>query len=144
MAKNSLNHALHNEKVCKYLNKKPENGDWVITTAFYSARHFLEYKIFPIDMDVNGKKITITGFDKYCLINGTTRSKHSVFTELVEEKTPELADHYNHLKDSSWTARYSRYEYDRDIVNIALDRFKIIKSKCSAVTKPRIFCEAKV
>ncbi len=46
----NLEYAQHNEKACKYLDKKPEFTDWVITTAFYSALHFVRYKIFPIIM----------------------------------------------------------------------------------------------
>ena len=128
--KNSLNHAVHNEKVCKYLNKKPEHADWVITTAFYSALHFLRHKIFPLEITDNGKKIKVSDFDNYCLIKQIYKGKHGAFSDLIEEKAPELSDHYNQLKDLSWTARYNCYEYDRDFSNLALNKLDIIKSKC--------------
>ncbi len=44
----SLNHAIHNKEVCVHLSKESRYSDWVITTAFYSAVHFVEHKIFPI------------------------------------------------------------------------------------------------
>lgn len=126
----SIDHARHNEKVCKYLNKKPEFADWVITTAFYSALHYLRNKIFPVNIAENGKKIKVTDFDNYCLIKHINKGKHSAFSNLVEEIAPELSDHYNQLKDLSWTARYNCYEYDRELSNLAMKKLEIIKSKC--------------
>ena len=126
----SLDHAEHNEKACKFLNRKPEYADWVITTAFYSALHFLRNKIFPLQITENGKKITIGDFDNYCLVKRINKGKHGAFANLIEEKCPDLADHYNQLKDISWTARYNNYEYDREISNLALKRLEIIKTQC--------------
>ena len=54
--RSSLDQAKHNEKVCDYLGKKDSYSDWVITTAFYSARNYLEHKIFPRDIEISGKK----------------------------------------------------------------------------------------
>jgi len=128
---NSLDHALHNEKVCKYLNKKPENADWVITTAFYASLHFLRSKIFPLDAIIDGKEIHLPDFNAYCLKKQIRNGKHRAFSELVLEKTPQLANMFNHLKDMSWTARYSRYEYTREFSNFAMEELEAIKSQCS-------------
>lgn len=128
--KYSLDHALHNEKACKYLNRKPDFTDWVITTAFYSALHFLRNKIFPMTIVENGKKITVSDFNDYCLIKRINKGKHGALASLIEEKYPELADHYNQLKDISWTARYNCYEYEREISNLAVKRLEIIKKLC--------------
>ncbi|MEJ7683795.1 MAG: hypothetical protein WKG06_39235 [Segetibacter sp.] len=46
--KERLDHAIHNENVCSYLELKKEYADWIITTAFYSALQFVSYKIFPL------------------------------------------------------------------------------------------------
>jgi hypothetical protein len=133
MAKNSLEHALHNESVCKYLNKKPECADWVITTAFYSSLHFLRSKIFPLNLTENGKTITFTDFDNYCAAKQIAKGKHRAFSDLVEQKVadPTLAAQFNWLKDLSWTARYNSYEFDRTYSNAALEKLKLIKSFCS-------------
>ncbi|MBD3330273.1 hypothetical protein GF354_01950 [Candidatus Peregrinibacteria bacterium] len=127
----SLDHAEHNEKACKYLNRKPDFLDWVITTAFYSALHFINHKIFPYKVKVNGKMIIIKDFATYCnnYKKDTTR-KHHQLSALVEEKCPEIADDYNQLKDISWTARYSRYQYDRDISDLAVKRLGAVKKYC--------------
>jgi len=132
MAKNSLDHALHNESVCKYLNKKPECADWVITTAFYSALHFLRSKIFPLDLIENGKKIKFTDFDSYCSTKQIAKGKHRTFSDLVEKEVPDpnLAVQFNWLKDMSWTARYNSYNFDRTYSNFALEKLKLIKSFC--------------
>lgn len=48
-----LAHAGHNEQVCKHLCSKPSYSDWVITTAFYSAIHYVRHLMLPVI--VNGK-----------------------------------------------------------------------------------------
>ncbi|MDR0305658.1 MAG: hypothetical protein LBI42_02350 [Chitinispirillales bacterium] len=127
---NSLDHAFHNEKVCKYLNKKSEFADWVITTAFYSALHFLRGKLFPLEFGNGSRKIEIVDFDDYCIKNGTTAGKHETLSNLVGEHLPELYAHYSKLKSLSWTARYNCYEYDRDLSNHALEKLELIKNGC--------------
>lgn len=42
-----LNHAKHNYEVCFFLYEKTKYNDWIITTAYYSAIHFVYYKLFP-------------------------------------------------------------------------------------------------
>ena len=61
MSKNdSLNHAIHNKEACEYLSKEPKFSDWVITTAFYSALHFIDYKIFPLDLKLPKYPVNFT------------------------------------------------------------------------------------
>ncbi|MGM0503935.1 MAG: hypothetical protein ACQESQ_04890 [Bacteroidota bacterium] len=129
----NLEYAQHNEKACKYLDKKPEFTDWVITTAFYSALHFVRYKIFPINIKLNsGKRLKISDFEHYFRINNPMDlSKHSLLSNLVEEKHPEIADDYNKLRDISWSARYSNYKYPRKISNDAKKRLEKIKNYCT-------------
>ncbi len=71
----------------------------------------------------------VSDFNNYCLIKRINKGKHAAFARLVEEKFPELSDHYNQLKDISWTARYNDYEYERAISNLAMQRLKIIKAQ---------------
>lgn len=47
----SLDHAKHNERVCNYLGKNADFGDWVITTSFYAAMHYVRHLIVPIKID---------------------------------------------------------------------------------------------
>ena len=127
----SIDHAIHNEKVCNYLSKKSDYGDWIITTAFYSALHFLRHKIFPFYMNTeDGKKIKVSEFEVYCLFCNLHKSKHAIFSELVEKKAKPIAPEYNNLKDISFTARYVNYNYDRDISSLAKKQLLKIKEYC--------------
>lgn len=128
----NLEYALHNEKACRYLDKKPEFADWVITTAFYSSLHYVRYKIFPIQLERNGKWIQVKNFDHYYRINNPLqRSKHELLSDLVEERYPEIAVDYNKLRDISWTARYSNYRYPRKVSNEAKKRLERIRDVCT-------------
>lgn len=129
--KKSLDHALHNEKVCKHLNRTPHFLDWVITTAFYSALHFVNHKLFPFELVDDGKKITIKNFNEYCKYKKDSTRKHNKLAELVAERLEDIADAYCQLRDTSWTARYQDYTYNRDIANIAVKRLKEIKDYCT-------------
>lgn len=130
----NLDYAQHNEKVCKYLDKEPEFTDWVITTAFYSALHYIRYKVFPISITTRkGKKLKVDDFESYFRINNPLNlSKHSLLSTLVEERHSEIADDYNKLRDISWSARYSNYKYPRQVSNDAKKRLEKIKQYCVA------------
>jgi hypothetical protein len=131
----NLEYAEHNWRTCKYLDKKPEFADWVITTAFYSALHYVRYKIFPITIDRSNKKIRIKDFENYFRINNPLGlSKHSLLSNLVEEKHLEIANDYNKLRDISWSARYSNYKYPREISNDAKKRLQKIREYCTKQT----------
>lgn len=129
---NNLEYAEHNWKTCKYLDKKPEFSDWVITTAFYSALHYVRYKIFPITIEKSNKKNKIKDFENYFRINNPLHlSKHSLLSNLVEEKYPKIANDYNKLRDISWSARYSNYKYPREVSDDAKKRLKKIMEYCT-------------
>ncbi|MCD4705772.1 hypothetical protein K8R61_01695 [bacterium] len=128
----NLEYAEHNWKTCKYLDRKPEFADWVITTAFYSALHYVRYKIFPITIERANKRIEIKDFEIYFRTNNPFGlSKHSLLSNLVEEKHSKIANDYNKLRDISWSARYSNYKYPREISNDAKKRLQKIKEYCT-------------
>lgn len=131
--KEALEHALHNEKVCRYLDKKESFSDWIITTAFYSALHFVKFKIFPLKYKTsNGKEIEITDMEMYSRVTGIRNlSKHQMLADLVSQHLPDISPEYNSLKDMSWTARYAKYQYGRDISNKAKKDLEKIKVKCA-------------
>jgi hypothetical protein len=126
----SLDHALHNEKVCNTLHKYKDYKDWVITTSFYSAVHFISHKIFPLNAQFGNKTVEVENFEKYCLVNDIKRGKHKAFSILVEDKLSEISDQYNNLKDISWTARYHEYRFDESISGLARQRLMQIKKAC--------------
>jgi hypothetical protein len=129
---NNLQHARHNEKVCKYLNKKEEFSDWVITTAFYSALHFVRYKIFPLRSTNRGKQITYNDFEQcYRYDNPANLPKHEFLVEKVTEHIPEIASHYAFLHDTCKNARYINYKYSREVSSKAVKYLKNIEEVCS-------------
>lgn len=129
----NLKYAEHNWKTSKYLDKKPEFADWVITTAFYSVLHYVRYKLFPTTIERRGKVIKVKDFEYNFRINNPLHlSKHSLLSNLVEEKHPEIANDYNKLKDISWSARYNNYRYPREVSNDAKNRLQKIREYCSS------------
>ncbi len=143
--KDRLEHATHNEKTCYYLNKKPDYTDWVITTAFYTAVHFVRHKIFPLEIEIKGEKFTIDTFNKYCFMQSVEKydkkefvvnidiqlNKHKLLSKLVASKCNKIANDYDKLRDLSHTARYNNYDYSREISDDCVKRMKRIKEFCN-------------
>lgn len=127
------NHAIHNEKACDFLLSSGEFNDWVITTAFYSALHYVCNELFPLEH----QNITFENFERYYRENfnntGKTQSKHSVIISLVSAALPSCNMFYRSLYDQCMTARYSNYvvsdklalKAKRDLDNLKLHLRKI-------------------
>jgi hypothetical protein len=130
--KERLNHGLHNEKVCNYLESKKEFSDWIITTAFYSALQFVSYKIFPLTAKgSSGKRETIENVDQYYNFDNPKRiSKHALLSDLVARHCALISPDYNWLRDMSMTARYSQYQHDPLIAAKAMSLMLKIKKHC--------------
>lgn len=133
MAKNSssLEHARHNDQALKYMDKKPDYLDWVITMCFYSSLHYVRYKLFPMSVKTDdGKRFVIQTFDKYCHNQRRGESAHKVLNELVERDLPDINYEYSDLYSICRTARYTNYKADRDLSNLAKAHQKLIKTHC--------------
>lgn len=131
----SLNHAIHNKAVCEYLSKELEHSDWVITTAFYSAIHFVEHKIFPIrGLQSKGITYDFTSFNGYYDFYSSNKegkiSQHKARADLVEAYLPEIAPQFNELKDLCHNARYVDYEFDDDVAQKAKESLEKIEKYC--------------
>lgn len=125
---NSLKHASHNENACTHLTDTGYN-DWIITTAFYSSMHYLRHRIFPIDVKKDNQIISVKTFDDYCVSNDQTGRKHNTMRKLVEEHCPsDIASAYNQMLDTSWTARYSHYQFSHKVAQLAKRRLVAIKN----------------
>ncbi len=135
--KDRLKHALHNESVCNYLEVKQEFADWVITTAFYSALHFVSYKIFPFQVkSIQDKNTSIENLDQFSNYNNPKRkSKHELLAELVFKNCPKISEDYDWLLDMSMTARYSYYQHDKEIANKAKRLMTVVKNECVTKTE---------
>jgi hypothetical protein len=133
-----LQHGLHNEKVCEYIDLKQDFADWTITTAFYSALQFVKYKIFPFKMPaIEGKETNIEDLDDYILYqrNNTSNKvdRHQVLADLVEKHCPVISEDYNWLLDMSKNARYSNYQHPKEIANKSKRLMRVIKKHCVPV-----------
>ena len=125
----SILHGQHNKKACDFLLESGEFNDWVITTAFYSALHYLESELFPLSLTNNsGRTNNYHSFDEYCSENQNYRSKHRLRRSLIEEHLPEISIEYNTLMDLCWTARYSNYQHEKETAEWAKQNLEQIIS----------------
>lgn len=121
----SLNHAKHNESVCNYLGKKEEFSDWVITTSFYSALHYVRYLMFPLVME--GKKYE--DFEVYfCENKSFGIGRHGFQQRYVITHYPEISFEYGRLLEMSSKARYSNCVYTREQSKQAKDYLAAVKN----------------
>ena len=124
-----LRHAQHNEEVSNHLFEK-EYWDWVITTAFYSALHYVLSAVFPLKETKNGKAKTYPDFNTY--YKEIRRpwydpGRHKVTSDLVAAHISAIVGEYNALKDAAWAARYNNYHSTRGEAEAALSWLGDIK-----------------
>ncbi len=132
-----LSHARHNKKAFSFLQSSSNAKfyDWEVTTAFYSALHYVKAELFPnqYESPVNGKIKKYNSFESYyrdAKSKDSELNKHQVLLDLVEEYLQEIWDDYKTLKDNCWTARYDDYKIDPDIANLASDCLTTIADLC--------------
>ncbi|MDP4219087.1 MAG: hypothetical protein Q8916_06120 [Bacteroidota bacterium] len=122
--------ALLNESLCDHLLSTGMWNDWVVTTAFYSARYFIESCLFPLTLGSD----SYADFDEYYL----DRNKHDDFSRdshqsritLVHKKMKSAHDAYKFLYEASISARYDGYQVDIEEARIARSRLALIKKCC--------------
>jgi hypothetical protein len=103
-------HGTHNKKVCEKLHAETGCDDWVVTTAFYSALHFIQAKIFPFTH--NGVEIkSLEGAHKNDDLKRA--NKHATMLNLVSMRLPSQNASYRFLHDKCHNARYVNYRVDR-------------------------------
>lgn len=124
-----IRHALHNEELCSLINSTGKYPDWVITTAFYSAIHFVSFKIFPIREQSNtGEHFEIKTLDEYHRFNNITVNKHQALADLVYEYYPTISADYDWLMDLCTKARYQNYQQTTQDAQRSIDLLGIIKN----------------
>ena len=121
-------HAEHNESVCEFLAADGRWDDWVVTTAFYSAVHFIEFKLFPL----KEAGTRYPAFEQY--YEGTKKtynqSPHMRRKRLVLAKIPDAYDGYVFLMDAAMTARYRNYYIQKSTADLAREHLKTVKFHC--------------
>src|ERR1700709_1747985 len=99
-------HAQHNLDLCLDLISKGGYSDWVTTTAFYSAVHFVEHALFPLIEN----SVEYTTFDDYYSTKQFVISKHKVKSNLVFKYINHVGAIYKGLLDECNNARYIDYQ----------------------------------
>lgn len=100
-------HGQHNLDLSKILLDDGDYNDWVVTTAFYSAVHFVEHALFPLIE--NGIEY-ITFNDYWQLIyQPQSINKHSCKKDLVRKYLKPISSKYRELFDDCHTSRYNNY-----------------------------------
>lgn len=126
-----LERARHNRKACDHLHKTGEFSDWVVTTAFYCAMHYVYAAIFPFEETGT----LYTTFEQYYNKHKTDKStKHSVTLDLAFKKFPShIAAKYKQIKDAAHTARYQDYTHPPEVVKIIRSNLSKIEQYCEQV-----------
>ncbi len=123
--KMSKHHAEHNEKACDFLISDGTFTDWIVTTAFYSALHYVQNEIFPLVVGTT----TYPNFnDYYTSISFPKPSKHSTTAQLVGTHLSVCEPSYRWLLDACHTARYKNYSVSKKKAQTAKHKLTTIKS----------------
>ncbi len=120
----SKQQAEHNENACNLLLHDGNFNDWVVTTAFYSALHYVEFQLFPLKIG----KVTYNSFNEYFdqACQSLNISKHRVKCSLVDSNLP-CGSEYRWLMDECMNARYVDYNVDKETAKMANNCLKRIK-----------------
>ena len=122
----NLNHAKHNEDLCRKLHNEKNFFDWILTIAFYSALHYSEHSLFPLQF---GQRV-YHSFDKYYqAFKMSNDNKHDARKRLIYSNIDASAGAaYSWLKDSSLKARYYDYKINELEADMAIRKLDVIKS----------------
>lgn len=132
--------ALHNEEVCDHLLDNTTHYDWVVTTAFYSALHFVQSKMFPLTLphpdQNNSGTVTLNCFDiYYANFRSIVKvSKHEATARLVTRHIPSASVDYRRLKDMCQSARYNNHQVSEAQAKSGRKRLKRVKAACGITT----------
>ena len=120
-------HAIHNEKACDYLLLSKSFNEWVVTKAFYSALHYVQYELFPVKQHNTTYKDFNTFFYRVLKRNNGTLNKHYATIRLVAQNLPACNPYYRWLHDAFKNARYSNYRVSDKKAKTARVKLDLIK-----------------
>lgn len=124
-----LEHARHNKSASELLADSGYD-DWVVTTCFYSAVHFVRYALFPrFEKLRDGTDAEFETFDAY-RAHFRSGQPHDVLVTLVFKNLPDIYKDYLWLKQACWNARYKGYRVQTQTANEARRRLGRIEAAC--------------
>jgi len=129
-------HANHNFEVCSKLHTGKldmECNDWVVTTAFYSAIHFIDHVLFPLEA---GNETYKSIREAHNNRSGIAASEHQTRSRLVNLYKQDLNKEYKYLLDACHLARYNNYIIHPQIANTCYNYLEKIKKVCDIEKRP--------
>ena len=120
-------HGAHNKALCEFLFEQGKYFDWAVTTAFYSAIHFVESKLLPCSVN-NITCSNIADVRKAYPANG----RHEARDLLTKRDLPRIAARYSWLDDKSRYSRYTTYKVSKAEAEKALQYLRVIEKACLA------------
>jgi len=122
--------AQHNEQACDFLNSSNRYFDWVITSAFYAALHYVSAVIFPLKYDLDGETETANDIGAYRECIRSRENKHKLMADLVYRNCRGIGYSYRALLDLSYAARYETSGHTRLYSDRARHYMTAIKAYC--------------
>lgn len=120
-------HGERNKTLAEDLNNGKKYYDWVITTSFYSAIHFLEDLLIPSTIGAQECKNIQEVKNAYNL-----RGRHIARLKLIQMNAPlDIAIGYKWLDDRSRYSRYTTYKITPAEASKALQYLNAIHTHCS-------------
>lgn len=121
-------HAIHNEAACDFLLSSNQFNDWVVTTAFYAALHYVQHEVFPLTEDgISYSELNIY-YGKVLKNKNKRLNKHLATIKLVHSKLPACSPNYRWLYDACMTARYTNYQVDPEKAKLAKSYLNLLKT----------------
>jgi hypothetical protein len=126
-------HGQHNKIVCDKLHLQTEItcNDWVITTAFYSAIHFIDHLLFPLEYSDGLKFNNIGQAHSFIKANSIHQSRGILVGKFLNQ----IHDQYNFLIKECHHARYSNYDINTFLSDRAVRELDKIISVCNVNKK---------
>jgi len=121
----SVSHGERNEELSKTLLSEGTYVDWAVTTSFYSALHFVEYKLFAKG-DCNCPYASL-----HAAKSALGYGWHKTRSVLVTRHLSALKGKYKYLYDSSRLARYNRYNINPTMAEKCHRNLDAIKAACT-------------
>ncbi len=117
-------HGEHNNRLCDELYENGRYPDWVLTTAFYAALHYVEHLLFKGPVPLTPYRSIRAAQDHYRAV------KHEARQYLLDDHQPEIADKYRYLHQMSHNARYIDYQVSGDAVRLCRLYLNDIREFC--------------
>lgn len=116
-------HGLRNEALCDKLHGDKSFYDWVVTTAFYSALHYVEHKLFHPPSTPHR---SLGDAKRHYAVS----SFHKARQYLIQDYFQDIETQYVFLTKESHTSRYIDYNTRPATAEQARTKLAFIKGKC--------------